>query len=305
MPIKKLIALALFCAINTAHSAEYLTFYLGGQSNMDGYGYVDQLPAELQTEQDVMIFHGNGVFANQLNGGVGKWAKLKPGHGVGFKSDGITKLISNRYSNRFGPELSFAKTISQHFTGKKIAIIKYAVGGTGLHLNTGYDNWSPDFIEGNGQNQYDYVLNTFNNALSVSDIDGDGEADTLIPAGIIWMQGEADANASKAAANAYLANLTRLMGLLRTAFGKEDIPVIIGKITDSQASTTPLMPFIKQVHLAQQEFVKNDICAGYMTHSETYSYQPDDAWHYSSEGFINMGTDFANKFIEVIEVCYR
>ena len=110
--------------------------------------------------------------------------------------------------------------ISKQFPNKKRAIIKYAVGGTGLHLKTGYGNWSPDFREGDGNNQYDFALNTFRNALSVSDIDGDGEADTLIPAGIIWMQGEADAHASAACANAYFNNLTRLMGYLELHFTK-------------------------------------------------------------------------------------
>jgi len=52
---------------------EYLTFFMAGQSNMDGYGYVSELPKALTGTQDVMIFHGNGVFDNQDNGGVGKW----------------------------------------------------------------------------------------------------------------------------------------------------------------------------------------------------------------------------------------
>jgi hypothetical protein len=38
----------------------YKLYYLGGQSNMDGYGYVTKLPAELQGPiAGVMIFHGN------------------------------------------------------------------------------------------------------------------------------------------------------------------------------------------------------------------------------------------------------
>lgn len=302
MKNKNVISILLLLSFTKiGYAAEYLTFYLGGQSNMDGYGYVAELPKELRHENDVMIFHGNGVFDNQSNGGLGKWSNLKPGHGVGFKSDGN----QNVYSDRFGAEISFADTLVKQFPSKKIAIIKYAVGGTGLHLKTGYGNWSPDFREGKGKNQYDFVLNTIKNAFSVSDIDGDGESDTLIPAGIIWMQGEADAHVSEASANAYFNNLSRLMGLIRAALRKDDIPIVIGKITDSELGHEDLMPYIKRVHLAQQQFVEQDICASYMSNTDTYSYNEKDAWHYLSDGFVQMGKDFARSYVALANKCNK
>ncbi|MDT0593914.1 sialate O-acetylesterase [Glaciecola petra] len=298
--MKKLfIGLLLYSFSNFVFSDEYLTFFLAGQSNMVGYGYVNELPAELRQEQSVMIFHGNGTFDNQPDGGTGLWSKLKPGHGTGFKSDGKT----NHYANRFGAELSFASTLTKHFPDKKIAIVKYAVGGTGLHLNTGYGNWSPDFREGDGKNQYDFALNTIERAFSSTDIDGDGEIDTLIPAGIIWMQGEADAHQSEASANAYFNNLTRLMELFRAALRKDDIPIVIGKITNSGLSDDNIMPYIKRVQLAQQQFVEHDICAGYMTKTEGYPYSKNDPWHYLSDGFVQMGENFANAFVNLESQC--
>lgn len=299
MMMKTLFALLLLSFSKIAMSAEYLTFYLGGQSNMDGYGYVNKLPAELQAEQDIMIFHGNGVFDNQSAGGLGVWSRLKPGHGTGFTSDGQ----SNKYSERFGPELTFAATIAKQFPNKKIALIKYSVGGTGLHLKTGYGNWSPDFTEGNGINQYDNFLTTINNAFSVADIDGDGESDTLIPAGILWMQGEADAHSTEESANAYLDNLTRLMGLIRAALRKDNVPAIIAKITDSELGEEDIMPYIKRVHLAQKLFVEQDVCAAYMTQTDTYPYGDEDAWHYLSDGYIKMGEDFAKEYVNRIKSC--
>lgn len=296
----RLLACFLILSYSTiSKSAEYLTFFLAGQSNMDGYGQVKDLPKPLQQTQDVMIFHGNGEFANQPSGGFGVWSRLQPGHGTGFKSDGKT----NQYSQSFGAELTFASTLTEALPGKKIAIIKYAVGGTGLHLNTGYGNWSPDFREGEGNNQYDFALNTINNAYADKDIDGDGEEDTLLPAGIIWMQGEADAQASAASANAYFYNLTRIMGLLRAALHKDDVPIIIGKITDSGLGDEVLMPYIKTVHLAQQQFVEQDICAAYMTKTEAYPYTQQDAWHYTSEGYIRMGKDFAQELLSLNRDC--
>lgn len=301
MKSKFVLSLILCCMASASFATEYLTFYLGGQSNMDGYGYISDLPVELQGHQDAMIFHGNPVYDNQENGGIGIWTKLKPGHGTGFKTD----AKQNAYSNRFGAELSFARTMAKHFPDKKIAIVKYSVGGTGLHLNTGYGNWSPDFRDGAGKNQYDYVLNTINNAFSVKDIDGDGENDILVPAGIIWMQGEADANKSVESANAYLSNLNRLMELIRAALRKDDVPVIIGKITDSGLGDKNKMPYIKIVQLAQQMFVEQDICAAYMEHTESYPYNEKDTWHYLSEGFVSMGEDFANVYATAIQKCQQ
>jgi len=293
-------ALACFASLLSCSTMadEYLTFFMAGQSNMDGYGYVSELPSDLVKEQDVMIFHGNGVFDNQDNGGVGKWGKLKPGHGTGFKSDGK----SNTLSKRFGAELTFANAIQQQYPNKKIAIIKYAVGGTGLALKTGYSNWYPNFNKGSGLNQYDFALETIKNAYAVSDINGDGKSDTLKPMGIIWMQGEADAHASEASANAYLTNLTTMMNLFRAALREDDLPVVIGKITDSEMGEEDIMPYIHRVHLAQQLFVESDNCATYMSNSDTYTYG-DDPWHYTSKSFIQMGKDFALSYKQIAQTC--
>ena len=111
---------------------EYHLFYLGGQSNMDGYGYNDKLPADLQgVMHGVMIYHGNPVSDNDLNGGLGKWAVLTPGHGVRFSSDGV----SNKLSNRFGLELTLAQTLRQLFPDMNIAFIKYSRGGSSIDID--------------------------------------------------------------------------------------------------------------------------------------------------------------------------
>ena len=55
-----------------------------------------------------------------------------------------------------------------------------------------------------------------------SDIDGDGESDTLVPMAIIWMQGESDASASVEVAMRYEENLERLMDLIRAALRADD-----------------------------------------------------------------------------------
>ncbi len=286
----------------TGQATDYKLYFLGGQSNMDGYGFNEELPAEARVASDrVMIFTGQLAFDNETHGGVGNWQSLAPGFGTGFRTDGS----ENTLSDRFGPELLFGQTLAASDADANIAIVKYAAGGTGLALGVGYGNWHPDFDDGLGLNQYDNALTTLREAFFVSDIDGDGVDDRLVPAGIVWMQGEADAGASQAAADAYLANLTRMMGLLRAAMRVDDLPVVIGKITDSgMAEDGTVMDYIGTVQDAQQAFVDNDDCAAYVTVTDELGYL-DAAWHYDSDGFVRLGKAFADAMMALEEECGR
>ena len=278
----------------------YKLYYLGGQSNMEGFGYTRELDGETtETSENVMIFAGQMALDNTTHGGVGTWQPLLPGYGTGFKTDG--KAI--QLSDRFGPELLFGQTMAAGSAGTRIAIIKYALGGSGLADGVGYGNWHPDFSEGAGLNQYDHALKTLRNAFAVTDIDGDGAPDRLVPSGIVWMQGEADAYDSQAAADEYRANLERLMGLLRAALRVDDLPIVIGKITDSGMSEDgTVMDYIGTVQKAQQDFVESDACAAYVTVTDKLTYL-DDGWHYDSEGFVRLGIAFAEAMNKLEETC--
>ena len=267
-------------------------YYFGGQSNMDGFGYNSELPDSLNgIIENAMIFDGNRDNEGNPNGGIGIWAPIEPGHGYEFKTDGKT----NDLSERFGPELSFANTLAKK--GTKVAIIKYSFGGTALFQGAGYGNWDPDQ---QGINHYDNALATIKNAYDDNDINNDGRPDILIPSGIVWMQGEADAGHSQESADAYLENLKHLMNLIRAAMRKDDLPVIIGKINDSHMypDGAPTQPYIGTVHLAQDSFTKNDPCAAYVKDTESYKFS-SDAWHYDTDGFIKMGQAFAKAAIEL------
>ncbi len=301
--------LVFFAGLAVAHSGfgagnseatNYRLYFLGGQSNMEGFGYSAELPANTAVVSDrVMIFTGQMALDNEHHAGVGVWQPLQPGFGTGFRTDGK----ANRLSDRFGPELLFGKTLAANAPGTRIAIIKYALGGSGLADGVGFGNWHPDFSEGAGLNQYDHALKTLQSAFAVADIDGDGAPDRLIPSGIVWMQGEADAYDSQAAADQYRANIERLMDLLRAALRVDDLPVVIGKITDSGMSEDgSVMDYIGTVQEAQQDFVANDECAAYVSVTDDLSYL-DDGWHYDTEGFVQLGTAFAHAMAELEETC--
>ncbi len=269
---------------------KYRVFYLGGQSNMDGYGYVNQLPAELnQPISDVYIFHGNTAPDGGEVGGQGVWEVLKPGHGAVHSST----FEGNKLSDRFGIELTFAREMKRLFPNENIALIKYSKGGTSIHIKAAGDFgcWDPDFTKGNGINQYNHFLETVKNACAVDDIDGDGERDELIPTGILWMQGESDGH-DEMIANAYFGNLKRLMNLIRAAFRTDDLPVVIGRISDSHNDSDGLVwDYETIIRWQQAKYVNQDGHAALVTSTDNYGYS--DKWHYDTAGYIDFGKQFA------------
>ena len=286
----KAFLLALATLLMTCNSSKELdiwkVYYFGGQSNMDGYGFNDQLPDSLKKRiPNSRIFNGKRDNEGSLNGGIGIWSYVEPGHGYMFETNGNF----NTLSEMFGPELSFADKMIK--SGDKIAIIKYSFGGTALYPGAGYGDWCPDQKR---RNHFDNALATIENALQVADINRDGRLDKLIPSGIIWMQGESDAEHSKEASEAYYGNLKKLINLFRVSLRNEKLPVVIGKINDSHMTSNggPTQPFIKIIHSAQKKITEEDDCASYVTEIESYNFS-NDAWHYDTDGFIRMGIAFA------------
>lgn len=273
-------------------------FYLGGQSNMDGYGYNKDLPLSLsKTLKDIWIFHGNPVGDDLSGGGLGIWEALNPGHGVGFQSDGR----SNMLSDRFGVELSLAVRLQELYPGERIALIKYSRGGSSIDsLATGsFGCWEPDYQGSKGINQYDHFLETVRKAMNTADINGDGKNDILIPSGIVWMQGESDAGFTEEIASRYYVNLKRLMDLIRASFRLDDLPVVIGKISDSWNDPVDdkVWDHGEVVQYAQEKFSRTDANAAIVRSTRYYKYS--DPWHYDSEGYIDLGKKFAESLYEL------
>lgn len=297
------ISFVVVCCVlsGSLFGADYRVYYLGGQSNMDGYGFVKDLGGELGGVVDgVMIFHGNTSADGFAVDGKGVWSELRPGHGVGFKSDGK----SCSYSERFGVEVTFGRRIKQIYPDWNIAIIKYSRGGTSIHEDAArqFGCWEPDFDGGQGVgkgvNQYDHFLATVRNAFEVSDINGDGETDRLLPAGIVWMQGESDAGITLEIAENYEANLKRLIDLVRAALRVDDLPVVIGRISDSGKGTDKLIwEYGDVVRKCQAAFVEKDGRAWLVTSTDKYAYS--DPWHYDSAGYIDLGREFADGFVKI------
>ena len=271
-------------------------FYLGGQSNMQGYGKNNELPAALTKKfKNVFIFQGNPVGDNEKNAGIGIWDNLKPGHGDGFTSDGKT----NKLSEKFGIELSFAQKMQELYPNQKIAIIKYSRIGSSIDSigNKNFGSWDPDFDKKHS-NQYGHFLKTIENAFADQDINDDGVIDVLVPTAIFWMQGESDADKTEAIAENYFNQLKKLMDLMRAALRNNHLPIVIGKISDSEQDPDgKVWDYCEIVQYAQEKFCKQDPNAAIIRATKNYKYS--DKYHYISAAYVDFGIEFANEFLKL------
>ena len=296
--------------VTIAQAKDYHVYFLGGQSNMVGFGKRAELDTKFHAPvEGVMIFQGRqGMDQRDTNrGGRGMWSTLRPGHGNWFYTDG--KRISFHREGIFGPELFFGIRIQQLYPDRNIALIKYARNGTSIAVEAAgkWGCWYPDYTKGNGINQWDHALATIKNARAIQDIDGDDEPDKFIPAGIVWMQGESDAQKTEAVAKSYSANLKAVMDAIRKEFGA-DVPVAIGRISNSSDAKAKGLSVggreftwrHGEILRAQQAaFVEQDASAALVTSTDNYGYS--DGFHYNSAGFKDLGIQFAEAIKKLSE----
>ncbi len=185
---------------DTAPPTPVQVYLLGGQSNMDGYAYATGLPPSLQVSQDDALIYWSG---RPL------WTGLIP-------SSYATTYYGAEY---FGPEVTFGRSIADARPDATVALIKHAVGGTDLA-----QCWYPGTSDTDPAMGACYAgwLSTVRDAL-----EGLEEEHTI--AGMIWMQGEADALVASWAED-YADNLRAFIDRVRQDVGTEDLPFAMGVI---------------------------------------------------------------------------
>ncbi len=146
-----------------------LVYLLGGQSNAVGHGSASQLPPQLfYPQEDIDFFYHfkDGPFVH---------ATVRPG-------------VSRNGS--FGPEISFARRLSEiHGPDPKtrIAIIKYAHGGTNLHTQ-----WRGDGTASNSNDGPEYLAFQETVSRGLASLREKYPIAEISIAGMAWMQGESD-----------------------------------------------------------------------------------------------------------------
>jgi len=95
-------------------------------------------------------------------------------------------------------------------------------------------------------------------------------------------------------ANDYESNLAEIAELFRAALRVDNLPFVIGRISDSRAGEgngERVWPFGDEVRAAQERVAEGDPHAEIVTTTDDYGYS--DPYHYDTEGYIDLGIQFA------------
>jgi hypothetical protein len=170
------------------------------------------LKAALQHQDGVLIAYS----CSTLRGAAldsGGFQPLRPGLASPPGKNRPTKLPSGT----FGPEVSFGRGMADHPKGKKVALIKFAEGGTSLAKD-----WSPEAKD----RLYGAFLDFTRKSLK--ELKDKGNTCTL--RGMIRHQGEGDAPLT---AGEYQKLLTAFVARVRADLEVSELPFGIGEVFDN------------------------------------------------------------------------
>ena len=211
-------------------------YILAGQSNAVGYNNIKELhDYKTYLTQDssklsrVIFWPGS----NARQGFENRWTNLQPG---------VSDISSEEpYKNgSFGPEIGFALTLQKLQPDEKIAIIKYAEGGTGIARSEDYTDYIPALknFDDKGRNWYPSSAGKKEGLLYANLISNIKNALTGLKnqglkyevAGFLWMQGEHEAGISKKMAEDYGTLLSLLRESIRRDLKLKELPFIVGEV---------------------------------------------------------------------------
>lgn len=250
--------------VTSTVTVERVRVYLvAGQSNADGRAVTTNLSAALQQPQTNIDFYYNGTLTT-----------LRP-------------LTSS--GSQFGPEITFGQrlaTLVNADATNRIALIKYAVGGTTL-----YSDWKANgtvTTNGEGARYISFqqtVTNGWKALLSAY------PTATFSLEGMIWMQGESDVPSASAA---YFSNLTNFIADVRLTYNSPRLPFIVGRLAAGQtgAGNATLLAVVRQ---AQTDVAAADPWTG-LVDTDSFALKPD-VLHFDDQGQQALGTAFAEQML--------
>lgn len=227
-------------------------FILGGQSNMDGTGKSEELPEAYKVHPENTM-----TWDNKKE----KWTELG------------TDSFAVRRKFKFGPEIAFSHFMAKKYPDYTIAVVKTSAGGTKL-----WKHWLPE------KPMYSRFLKNMENAMQ--QLADSGVSYEIC--GMLWMQGESDAETIEWA-DAYEDNLKILFADVRKQTQKEDLPIVMGRISIGLLRETPWpFDFTERVQEAQENVAAEDKNV-YIINTNKLKTLKDNT-HFNSESQIWLGT---------------
>jgi hypothetical protein len=264
-------------------------FVIAGQSNAQGYNHIrqyrggrEEFPATLRVQPRILYWPGNDALqpTNDL------WTTLRVGD-----------------SGSFGPEISFASDMEQRMPGATIAIMKYAVGGTGIARSVDYTdyipalsgfndhgrNWHPPTDGREAGALYRALLANFHDAVSA--LERDGKSWELC--GFVWMQGEHEAGISRKMAEDYEKLLSDFIRSVRKDLHAPALPFVIGQVNSHTWAYGDI------ARKCQAEVCRKDPRT-LLVETVDLPRVSGDAAHFTADGMLTLGSRFADAMVKLI-----
>lgn len=204
-----LLTVLVFTCTNVRAQRKVIDVYLiAGQSNATGQGYTANMTDTMTIDKQVWLFHSG---TPHLNSGLPPytWQPLHP---------------ASESPDRFGVELSFGTAMKKMRPDVNIALIKHAHSATNL-----YEDWNPGKSNTDTLHQgvqYKAFIRTVTAGLDSLQKRG---FDPVIK-GMLWQQGESDADKGGTISSTYGQNLKRFIGRVRKQLRAKKMVFVYGYV---------------------------------------------------------------------------
>lgn len=220
---------------------------------------------------------------------------------TGAAEEGKHLFILSGQSNMAGldPNRSFTPTVSKAFGEGRVLVVKDAQGGQ--PIRRWYKKWRPaqgDEPKATGD-LYDRLMKKVRAAV---------KGEKVASVTFVWMQGERDAREQHG--GVYAASLKGLIAQLAADLGREDVNVVIGRLSDFDMGNRRYRHWtmVREAQVAVAEgdsrgawVDTDDLNEGKNRRGE----QIENDLHYSVEGYEKLGERFAEKAILLIRKAAR
>lgn len=281
-----LLAWTAFPRASAGADGEVDLYIVAGQSNAVGY---DARPSELPDDPNdakVMFWWrtGDPPPDEHDSAGGGMWTTLRPQPLGNPKQPRDSK--QRQYGNfaqpegGFGPEIGFARALLAAYPDRRIAIVKVAFSGTGIARD-----WDPR-SGGEIGACYRALVEEVKEARAAAAAQGI----PLRPRGLLWVQGESDANADDAPK--YAGRLGRMATAFREDIAAPELKVLVAVNERFKAGDNP---HIAAIIAAQKEAAARD---PRLFRVDASAASVANEHHFDAKGTLDLGRWFAEALLK-------
>lgn len=210
-----------------------------------------------------------------------------------FAAGKLRLFILSGQSNMAGlnPDVSFTPAVKKEFADDEVIVVKYAVGGQ--PIGRWYEKWKLPAGAANAEmsakikpgDMYAKLMDQVHTAI------GNRRPDSVA---FVWMQGERDAKMGWQAA--YAEALNGICAQLRRDLGRDDLAVVIGRLSDYQNGETNW----DAVRTAQEKVADGEKFGAWVDTDDLNDINGKHALHYTKNGYAELGRRFADQAIKLI-----